>query len=333
MKENLKRVERFKKDEFIERNILFFNKHLKTLNKHYIRKNIYFDKPIVFIMGLQRSGTTLLFEFLYRNFDFVYPDHIVARFWNAPFLGVLISQSIRKDFEKLGFFEKGVFESVYGVTKDVFGGHEFGYFWKNYFGFMPHNQLSEKKLKKIEIESLKKDLSLMMYYGKKPLLFKVVPLSFNADFLCNVFPNSYFVFVKRDLLYVAQSTYIARKERYGNYKVWWSIRPKEYFKLRKYSPLKQIAGQVYFSKKHIDEAFGKLPKDRKIVIHYEDLCANPKKTAVLLRRFLPKTIKTKKFVLPQNFKNSNMIKISKRNFEMLKKYLNDFAEMDRKCAE
>ncbi len=326
MNENLMRVEKFRKDIVLHKKLTLLNRKISILKKEFKVNKKNLSYPVTFICGLQRSGTTLMYELLYRNFKFTYPDHIVAKFWDIPFIGVIISESIKYDFEKLGFFDDGDFSSIYGVINDVFGGHEFGYFWTKYFGFSPIHHLSEEKLKKVDKLNLKKDLIMMEHFGGKPLLFKATALSFNADFLAKIFPNALFVFSDRDLLYVAQSTYIARKKRYGDYSVWWSLKPKEYFKLKKEKPLKQIAGQVFYSKKRIDEVIERIPEKRRIVISYEDVCASPSRVVKRLRRFFPKEIESRPFKNPERFKNSNNVKIARRKFDLLRKYLKEYGE-------
>lgn len=85
--------------------------------------------PIIFIVGPPRSGTTLATQVLAYGLRAGYITNIAARFWNAPMLGIRVSEQILGN-DPAGDIGKAFFESKLGQTPYGGGIHEFGYFWK-----------------------------------------------------------------------------------------------------------------------------------------------------------------------------------------------------------
>ena len=82
-------------------------------------------RPVLFVLGLPRSGTTLVAQALAATGALTYPSNFLARFWEAPVVGLRIQQA-------LGIGEQGErdFTSDYGVTGGWSDPHEFAYFWE-----------------------------------------------------------------------------------------------------------------------------------------------------------------------------------------------------------
>ena len=127
IKDNLLRKGSYKKDmeneQYIEQmNILLMEKE-KTKYQQIPDNN---TRPIIFVLGLPRSGTTLLTQLLIAGLNVGYIDNLVARFWLAPIHGIRLSRAV---LEKKQFS----FTSDYGKTPSIDGPHEFSYFWHYWF--------------------------------------------------------------------------------------------------------------------------------------------------------------------------------------------------------
>ena len=66
--------------------------------------------PLVFVLGLPRSGTTLLTQLLGHSLDVAVVNNLVARFWLAPVTGMRLSRIILGDEVHTNFL------SDYGKT-------------------------------------------------------------------------------------------------------------------------------------------------------------------------------------------------------------------------
>jgi hypothetical protein len=323
-KENIKRTEEYKKDETIEDYLSFANGEFAKIADGARVVGEEPGLPVFFVVSTPRAGGTLFMQILCRYFSFTYPDNIVARFWESPHIGVIVSRSLREQFKDINTND---YVSDYGVTNNsVFEPHEFGNFWTKWFDFSSTHQLSDQQLAKVDVKGLKRALFLMEFFGGRPLLFKVVPLSLNVDFLASIFPNSLFLYIRRDPLFTVQSTYYGRIKIYNNENLWWSLKPKQYYELKKLKPVDQVTGQIYHSKKRIEECLKKIPKNRKITVEYESLCEKPRDVIAHIESFFGKGILKQCGEIPKKFPNMNKRNLSEKQFDEFKESLKSFKD-------
>lgn len=275
-------TEKYKKDNFDELFLKKFNDALAGLEKEYITAQETSDQPVVFVCGAPRSGTTLLTQVLAKTGLFNYVTNFVARFWRVPFVGLYLEKlmGIRN------MNTEHTFGSHLGRTLGILGPHEFTYFWE--YWLKPHRKhevFSEAKLNEIDVEGFKKEINAMINIYGKPIVFKNMLLFANPGLMHKIFPNSYFVVIKRDILLNALSIYNARKHYYGNENEWFSTRPANYEHLKKQPVEVQIVGQI----KGIYDEIAKQSKtfsERIITTTYEELCNDPIKTVLLITEHL-----------------------------------------------
>lgn len=231
---------------------------------------IYNDFPFIFLVGLPRSGTTLATQLIAQGIDIGYINNLIARFWEAPIQGIKLSNIVLKEDVRLAF------ESNYGKTTDIHNIHEFSYFWIKWLkmeNIPPYDP--DKAAELIDWEGLKKILFNMADAFGKGIVFKALNPGFHIHKISRLLDNSFFVYLERDIQDIAISLYKARLEYYGDPNVWCSLYPREYEQLKDWSYDKQIAGQVYFLRRQYLEQFRHVPESRKMVIAYQDLCAQP----------------------------------------------------------
>jgi hypothetical protein len=255
---------------------------IATLNE-FLEKKFFFDDlkkdlastpqlPVIFIVGLPRSGTTPLAQMLIQRFRLGYASNLVARFWNAPELGIALTKEISAD---PGCGYSGL-QSDYGFTSGYEGHHEFGYFWRRWFGFGETHYLDEDAQSKVDVQGLSKTLSAMEYLWQRPLFFKnPAALPLQTAFLAKILPTSLFVYIKRDQIPVAISLYKGRETYMKDANQWFSVKPREYPFLKKKKVPEQIAGQVFYTQKEIEKQIEQLPDHRKICLSFSDMCEDP----------------------------------------------------------
>ena len=76
----------------------------------------------IFIVGLPRSGSTLLVQLLIAKLRLGYATNLMARFWGRPAFGVALNRALSTDPGAIS-----VSDSVYGQTQGYEGHHEFGW--------------------------------------------------------------------------------------------------------------------------------------------------------------------------------------------------------------
>lgn len=310
------RTPEYRKDPEQEERLKYLNTHFASLEKQLISD---FDRPqlpIVFIVGAPRSGSTLLSQTLAQTGSFSYVTNFVARFWMAPYVGMLIEEAL--NIRKLECDRS--FVSKFGVTEGWVGPHEFGYFWSRWFRFGETHQLDDQELEEIDLDTLRQELAALESVYNQPLCFKYLPCGLHIPFLVERFENSVFVLCRRQPVYNMQSLLLARSKILGDEGHWWSLRPKEYPALLSASPYEQIAGQIYYTLKEIETSFSSLSPERFLHILYDDLCSQPRvevNRVVEAVRHIGVEIDWNADIIPERFESTDVKRINDEEFQKL----------------
>lgn len=266
-----KRQGHFRKLENDETFLFEFNQYLQFLKvgTNSVNNCKY---PIIYVVGLPRSGTTLLSQLISRCFQVGYINNLIARFWLNPVVGIRLSQML------FGPDIRGKInlDSEHGVSLEPWGPHEFGYFWRHWLLLdeSPTHKLSDGLCQKIDAKGLRIMLGNIVSEFGMPVVFKNIICGLQASLLTEIYTNSLFVFIERDPKKVALSILRCRTERYGDAKTWWSIKPSTFNKISQMSdPHAQIERQIADTDREFQEELSK-PGVNCVKISYEDLCDN-----------------------------------------------------------
>jgi len=280
-----KMADEFKKNLKLEELLLEINAYLDVISEHEIdsfKKNNEPQYPSLFIVGVPRSGTTLLSQWLAASNEFCYPSNFISRFFRAPFFGAMIQELLfNKDFDYKGELSTSIqrlsFDSDVGKTKGILEPHEFWYFWRRFFS-LPDIPISHSAFsKKANFNGFHLDIQRFQQVFKKPFFVKA--LIMNPYILPLVKSNnkSLIVYIKRNDFANMDSLLRIRKKYFGSEDEWFSFKPKEYFLLKGESNIRQVAGQSFFIKKSIEHQLAEIDESQKWIIGYEDLCKNPER--------------------------------------------------------
>jgi len=239
----------------------------------------------IFIIGLPRSGTTVLEQVMLHVFKLGYIDNIAAKFWDAPEYGVGLSNSL------LPFGERGQksFESNFGFIDDVFGPHEFGYFWKRFFDYgRGHHEVADIITTK-QKRQMRDDLDRLVNTFNKSFVFKnPAVITLNAELLYNVLPNALFIVIERDTMEVANSNAEARKQYFGSLNEWFSGIPKKCAKIaKKGDPFDQLALQTASYEDNLAHFMATAKGDKRVyVTNYVSMVSDLDKQMKSVAKFL-----------------------------------------------
>jgi hypothetical protein len=224
--------------------------------------------PTLQIIGVPRSGTTLLSQLLSAHLDVGYIDHVVAAFWQAPLYGIRLSQQLLNGVRPTDF------TSEYGRTAEVHDPHEFGYFWRDLLG---HDDLSEVEAARavIDWERVRHVITNMCDELERPVVFKSFLLTWHMLEFQAVLPRTCFVWVKRDPLDTAMSILRFREGFAGSRDLWVSMKPRTYGELSRQPRADQVAGQVYDIEQTIQANIGAAAPGTVLEVEYEQLCRQP----------------------------------------------------------
>lgn len=313
------------KDPHLEQSLELLNGCLVGAEEFLIDQYVAPKHPIVFVIGAQRSGTTVLTQSLATFYRISYPSNLIARFWRAPFLGALVSKSMGLGEENMAF------RSDFGATGGANGPHEFSYFWRHWFPGSAHNA-RPWNLSEAHATLLKKEFAAWQAVGDEPLLFKnlleVIP---NIQGLAALFPTAMFVNISRDDLFVIQSTYESRKNYGGDHAAWFGVKPSNFREVMKTAdPLLQIVEQVHYLKREIANSLASLPSSRSLHVRYEDLVADPANTIRTIeeRCGLARWRRDDRTIDALDFRSGNDIRLSEEQVEAIRAHCRSLGRAD-----
>jgi len=283
MQENKLRQKPYQRNPKLEALLTELNELLASAEAQINRKYRSPAKPLLFIVGAPRSGTTLMLQWLANSGLFGYITNFNARFFSAPALGAKIQQMLQdpqyafgKELELPG---QGIpFQSDLGKTEGLFSPNEFWYFWRRFFPFSDIGKLSADELAGVEMDQFQKELAALEDVFNKPLVLKAMIINWNLRYLAEKIPAARFIVMKRQPFFNIRSLLTARKKFFGSIDEWYSFKPPEYAELKYLDPYRQVAGQVYYTNQAIEEELSAIEAHRYVKVSYEDFCSNPRET-------------------------------------------------------
>jgi hypothetical protein len=231
------------------------------------------ELPLVYIVGVPRSGTTLAHQLVVRHLDVGYVDNVIARFWLRPSVGLALSRSLQASDERP---DVGL-TSRHGVTTGLAGPHEFGYFWRHWLRLdeSPTHHLDAAAQARVDVDGLGRTIrDELLGPSGKTFVFKNVICGFHARLLTRAHPASLFIHVTRDLGACARSVLHARRERYDSYEAWWSLKPSAY-PFDAPTPAAEVVRQVRDCRAEIADELA-APTVRALELGYDELCLDPR---------------------------------------------------------
>ena len=265
-----KRREAYAKDASDERFLQELNEDLQP-RELALYEDHAIEHPFLFVVGLPRSGTTLLSQVLAYCLDAGYVNNFAARFWLAPVHGIRLARLIA------GGRDAPSFESDYARTRTPLDIHEFGYFWRHWLRKHSFEDVVHAREREDEIDwpALRRTLANLQHEFRRPLVAKNMLGAYHIPRLRSELGPVLWVSIERDPLDVAVSILDARRKYYSDPSAWWSYVPVEYPLLRNLDHWRQIAGQVHYLTALYERAFAEVGPDAVVRVTYEQLTRDP----------------------------------------------------------
>jgi hypothetical protein len=235
--------------------------------------------PVILVCGPPRSGTTLLLQALIQNLPVAYFDNLTALFPRSPitanrlFSGV-ISRS------PMGF------RSYYGRTDHLSGTNDGLQLWDRWLGADRSRAPSE--LRPEQREAMVRFFNAFEAWSGRPLVAKNNNLNASASLVAEALPDSYFLCLARDPVFLARSLLRARMEIHGREDLGYGLSPESV----RDDPVEDVCHQVLFHSKLALEQQARIGAARFQLVSYEGFCRNPGGTLKfvteqILRRQIP----------------------------------------------
>ncbi len=270
----------------------------KTLDRPYLDRleNTGF-KPI-FVLGLPRSGTSILYKMLTKtgcfnavesyhviNYDQLLYNHLNGKEEQAR-------QELDDEFDKEGVDDRGI--DRLNITAD----------FPEEYGYILGSELTEMYIKPTTVDRFTEMGRKIQFISEKddPLLLKN-PFDFpNVKYIKNKFPDSKFVFIAREPIDIFDSTFRAIHHLL-KYKNPYSMRIFDHYR-RLYNrrvrlrlirfffdnmsmlPLMAITKVEEKATERFLEQVKEIPEDSYTHVKYEELCNNPQETMEHILDFL-----------------------------------------------
>jgi hypothetical protein len=242
------------------------------------------EHALVLVMGPLRSGTTLFTQWLANSGAFAYPTNLLSRFYHAPVIGAkvqLLLTDARYDFRgELSEFARGAtYESENGKTRGVLAPNEFWYFWRRFLAEPARDVWTDDELRRtFDVQTLRREIAGLTTAFQKPFAAKGMLFNYNIPFLDSILDKVVFVQLKRDPVSNVASVLDARRRQLGSESAWYSFEIPEYESLKDLHPITQAAGQVTYINRAVDKGLAAVAPHRKLIVNYEDFCADPATT-------------------------------------------------------
>ena len=198
----------------------------------------------VFIIGAPRTGSTILYQALTNLYDVLYVDNLTCKFHRNFFFGFWLSHKL------YGTKPHNNYQADHGSTKALHSPSECGQFW---YRWLPkdHHFIDYDEITPQVVEEIRKEITAVINYFNKPLVFKNLNAGQRMRLLTKCFPEAKFLFITRVPVYTAQA--ILKSKRVLGLKDtdFWSIKPTNVEELEKLDGYEQIVKQVYFLERQI----------------------------------------------------------------------------------
>lgn len=156
------------------------------------------------IVGLPRSGTTILYQLLALTGRVGYPSNIMALFWRTPTIGARLHQHLAQTGPTIGV------ESIAGRTVEPLDPHEFGYFWRDAMGHSSNSIEADREA--VEMSVLQDTLDAITGVFAAPVVYKNFYALVHIDKMRQQLKRQKVIVITRDSLDVALSLFNVRRK-------------------------------------------------------------------------------------------------------------------------
>jgi sulfotransferase family protein len=225
------------------------------------------QRPIIFVTGAPRSGTTLLSQVLVHHLPVTYFNNLSALFPRAPIMANrLLGRFLRPPTP--------TYRSYYGWMRGFGASGNCLHLWDRWMG---HNRyLVPERFDAATADALMRFFGAYEAAAGKPILNKSNQLATCATLLAGTLPTSRFIFVCRDRAFAVQSILGAREKIQGSTHAQYGVQDPAYrHQEPQPDPIEAVCAQVLYHERMMHQQQRELGTKRVWIIPYEEFCREP----------------------------------------------------------
>lgn len=222
--------------------------------------------PPVFIVGLPRSGSTLLYQTLCHCFDLAYSSRLTRYCWFLPACAAWWTQRFHGAYVS-------DFQSRYGKGRDWAMPYDATIMWNLWFGKDVFLRSGEGSVRARRVAQQYVSRAEVIQGG--PFLERNLRCNQWLPVLTELFSDAVFLISLRDPKAVARSLLQGRLERFGDLGRWHLIRPQTPSPFPLTCPEDEVVYQVWGIVEDLRADMEQLGVHRFACVRYEHLCADP----------------------------------------------------------
>jgi hypothetical protein len=227
------------------------------------------SSPVIFLLGASRTGSTFLYQALIHRFSLSYFSNLANdTFHNCPIIALTLQHQLRKTIDVS-------FKNQYGKTEGILQPSEASYVHRNWFNGEHPAQLHSKTIRPERKEHCVNTISSAYHLTQRPLIIKNAWNCFRIENLASIFPQAFFIWIRRDLANSAISDLATRYHMRTSPTVWNSATPWNYEALQERPYWEQVVENQYEFNVAISENLNKHAPSRSMDVWYEELYAQP----------------------------------------------------------
>ena len=233
--------------------------------------------PPLFIIGLPRGGTTLVYQVLCHSLQVAYTPMLSNSLVFAPSLAAWLSRRRSSHYSS-------DFASDYGMSAGLASPGEGG-MWNLWFD----KDRSYTRLDDLESWKARQVVRLIgrtERIGQGPFLNKNLRHNNRLGVLAGLFPHAVFLVVLRDPRDTAVSLLQGRIQKEGDPASWYSVKPRSYDRIKNLEPGQSVASQVRELILDLREDMETIGLNRFAAIDYQEFCNGPAATLNRVVEFL-----------------------------------------------
>jgi hypothetical protein len=223
-------------------------------------------KPIVFVGGAPRSGTTILDQVLIGSLPVSYINNLTAVFPRAPILANrLFGRLLRKPTNN--------FDNFYGRTSGFAGRNDGLHIWDRWLGndrYRPPTSLEPAVA-----DDMRRFFGAFEAAFGGPIVNKNNALAICADAVAPALPTAHFLCVRRDPFFAVQSILGTREFIQGRRDAPYGVGDPEYAGRSDVDPIEEVCAQVLYTERRMEELRKTLGSTRFWIVEYEEFCRAP----------------------------------------------------------